>query len=109
MNLRECLEEYRNLTLKLIENLKDERDLDLLIEKRQQVLEVISGLIFDKDEFEEIATSLNIIELDNQLVDLVSQEKIQTKEKLDNLKKLRVARKNYNSMPSNPVIFSTKL
>lgn len=109
MNLRECLEEYRNLTLKLIENTQGDKELNSLIEKREKILKVISELKFTSEEFTEIADSLEIQELDSKLITLVSKEKNETKEKLNNLKKLRVARKNYNSMPNGSVIFSTRL
>lgn len=109
MNLLECLEEYKDLTLKLIENAQADKDLTLLIEKRDNILKIIHELKFDNEEFQKIATILNITELDNELVVLVTKEKSKAKEKLDISKKSRMARRNYTSMPNNPVIFSTKL
>lgn len=109
MNLRECLEGYKALTLELIDNTKNDRELISLIDKRGEILKRIEEINFDKEELKKIAISLNILELDSQLYDLVFEEKTKTKKKLDNLKNLRVARKNYNSTPNSPVIFSTRL
>ncbi|MCI1477733.1 MAG: flagellar protein FliT [Clostridium beijerinckii] len=109
MNLQECLEEYKDLTLKLIESVQASEELTLLIEKRDNTLKRINEIKFEDDELKRILSSLKILELDDELIDLVSKEKVATKEKLDVLKKSRTARKNYTSMPNNPVIFSTKL
>lgn len=109
MNLQECLEEYKNLTLELIESVQSDKDLSLLIEKRDNILKVIHELKFNNEEFQKVAADFKIVELNDELLTLVSKEKAKAKEKLEISKRSRMARRNYISRPNNPVIFSTKL
>lgn len=109
MNLYECLEKYKELTLQLIENTKSDKDLNLLIDKRGAILKEIEQMNCGKDEVEKVILSLNIMELENELYNLVLKEKNKAKGQFDNIKRLRMANKNYNSTPGGPQIFSTKL
>lgn len=97
MNLYECLEKYKEITLKLIEKVKqDEDEFEELIDKRSEILEKIKNMNFSSEEIKEIVDDLNIMKLDEELVRLMKVEQVKIKSKMDVLKRGQQAAKNYN-------------
>jgi hypothetical protein len=97
MNLYECLEKYKKITLELIEKIKQDNDeFEELIDKRSEVLENIKNLNFSSEEFKKIVDDLDIIKLDEELVRLMKVEQVKIKSKMDVIKRGRQAAKNYN-------------
>ena len=95
MNFRKPLEEYRDLTLNLIENAKKNEELSNLIDKRDNVLKEFDRVDYSEEEFRKIVKEFNIIELDNELQLIVKKEMVQIKRKIENIRKSRVAKSNY--------------
>lgn len=108
MNLEECLEKYKNLTLELIDKTKHGEDLKSFINERENIIKELGNIDFSKEEFKKKLDALNIMELDKELQKLVVEEKIKTKEQIDNLKKARIIRKNYSNSYGNLNFFSGK-
>jgi uncharacterized protein YdcH (DUF465 family) len=97
MNLYECLEEYKKITLDLIEKIKQDNDeFEELIDKRSEVLENIKNLNFSSEEFKKIVNDLDLLRLDEELVRLMKVEQVKIKSKMDVIKRGRQAAKNYN-------------
>ena len=48
MNLREYLEEYRDLTLKIIDEVKKDGQISPLIDKREEIIKAINSHDFNK-------------------------------------------------------------
>lgn len=97
MKLSEYLEEYKTLTLDLIDEAKKGADLDSLIEKRGQVLKIINDIKFEKEEFKTIVSSLKILELEDELQNYIKKETVRVKKQIENLKKTRQANNKYNN------------
>ncbi|MBC2455907.1 flagellar protein FliT [Clostridium beijerinckii] len=108
MNLYECLNEYKNITLELINKVSNDQELQKLLEMRAEIIDQIGKSNFSKVEFKELVSSLNILELDKELQDLVKQEKVKTRNQIDNIRKIRIARRNYNNSRENIRLFSGK-
>ena len=97
MNLYECLENYKAITLELIEKIKQDNDeFEEFIDKRSEVLENIKNLNFSSEEFKKIVNSLDLLRLDEELVRLMKVEQVKIKSKMDVIKRGRQAAKNYN-------------
>lgn len=109
MNLDECLEKYKNITLELIYKTKHGEDLEKLINKRENMIKELRNINCSKEDIKEKLDTLNIMELDKELQKLVNQEKIKTKEQIDNLKKARSLRKSYNNSHEPVTFFSAKI
>ena len=61
MNLREYLEEYRALTLDLMDEIQKNGQISSLFEEREYIIKSINSLNFDKEEIENIGNSLNLM------------------------------------------------
>ncbi|OPJ64523.1 hypothetical protein [Clostridium chromiireducens] len=106
MNLSKYLEEYKTLTLALINEARNGSELTDLIQKREEILESISILEFDKEEIESIESSLKLLELEEELQNVVKKEKVEIKKQIENLKKVRQANVNYNSFENKAMVFN---
>lgn len=109
MNLREYLEEYRDLTLVMIDEVKKDTQLNSLIEKREDILKSINDSNFDKEEIKNIGNSLKLLELEEELQNLVEKEKVRIKKQIESLKKTRQANTNYNSVENIARVFNKSI
>lgn len=106
MNLNEYLEQYRDLTLNLMDKIKKDGEIDILIKERESILKSINDLDFDKEEIKKIGNSLNLLELEEELQVLAKKEKVKIKTEIENLKRTRQANTNYNSIENKSRVFN---
>lgn len=109
MTLYDCLEEYKDITLKLIDKIKLEENVEELLKKRADILKKIEEITFDKEGFKEIIDDLNILDLENEAQKLIKAKKLKIKKQIDTLKKNRVARNQYMNSQEKPNYFSAKI
>lgn len=109
MELREYLEEYRTLTLNLMESVKKDEEVTSLIIKREVILKSIDSLNFDKEEIKKIGTSLSLLELEEELENVVKREKVDIKKQIEALKKLKQANTKYNSIEDKARILNKSI
>jgi hypothetical protein len=105
IDFRKPLEEYKNLTLSLIEKAKNDEELAELINKRDDILKEFKITDYSKDEFKEIVKKLNIIELDNELQLIVKKEMVKIKKKIENIKDAKLARNSYKNSREQVKLF----
>jgi hypothetical protein len=108
MNIYECLEKYKEITLQLIDKTTTGEDLQELINERSKIIDEIINVDFNEEELKEKVENFNILELDNELQTLVKKEKNKIRNQINMLRKNREARKNYNKINDNLKIFSAK-
>ena len=108
MSLYECLEEYKKITLELIGKINNDEDIEDSVEKRAEVIKKIGDVNFSNEEFKEKIEYFNILDLDNKLQTLIKEEKTKTKNKIDILRKTRIAKKKYSRAGDNQILFSAK-
>lgn len=109
MNLSEYLEEYKTLTLVLIDAVKNDDEMNDLIRKREVILESINNLNFDEKEIKTIGNSLKLLELEEELQNSVKKEKVRIKRQIETLKKARQANTNYNSIENKARVFNKSI
>jgi hypothetical protein len=109
MNLREYLEEYKVLSLTLIDEISKDGQLSLLIKKREDILKLINNLDFDKEEIKTIGNSLKLLELEEEVQNSIKKEQVKIKKQIETLKKARQANSNYNSIENKARVFNKSI
>lgn len=97
-NLKVNLELYKELTLELIDSVEKDMldDLDMLIQKRQNVINAVEQLTYDGESFNEISIELNLMVLQKKLTELMNEKKNEIKSKIEKLGENKIANKSYN-------------
>lgn len=106
MSLDEYLDAYRTVTLKLINEVQRYGEINPLIKEREEILKSIDNLNFDKEEIKTIGNSLNLLQLEDELHNLVKKEKSKVKKQIENIKIARKANTNYNSIENKARVFN---
>lgn len=106
MSLDEYLEAYRTITLKLINEIQRYGEINTLIKEREDILKSLDNLNFDKEEIKIIGNSLNLLQLEDELQNLVKKEKSKVKKQIENIKIARKANTNYNSIENKARVFN---
>lgn len=109
MDLEQCLIEYKALTLDIMERINIDESVVYLLEERQVVLDKIIELNKDTSKFKYICESLNLFELERELNLITKKELVNTKIKIESLKKMRSANLQYNSIGYIPSRFNKKI
>lgn len=105
MDFRSKFEEYKTLTITTIEMVKDDQDVRDIILKKNNILEEIKKEEFNEEELKEIIKELNIESVEKDLVLTIKKEMVNTKRKIDNLNKAKLARMNYKKSEYQPTLF----
>lgn len=108
MALDELLMEYKKLTIEMIEKVKEDIDISDIVIKRGKVLEKFKEGKFDRSEIRDCYNSLNIIELENMLKDLLEKSKLDVRKQINKLKQAKIASDRYMNFKSGAHIFSTQ-
>ena len=96
--LAQKLTQFKQITLELIRALqKDEiYKLDDLLDRRQMVIEEMEKLQYTAEEFLDICTELDILNVQHKLLELMQQSKENTKQELNKIQITKNANNNYN-------------
>lgn len=106
MNLHEYLEEYKALTLDLMDEIQKDGQISSLLEEREYIIKSINSLEFDKEEIKTIGNSLKLGKLETELQLLYKKEKVKVKKQMENIKKARQINKNYNTIQNTAMVFN---
>lgn len=106
MNLREYLEEYRDLTLKIIDEVKKDGQISPSIDKREEIIKAVNIQDFDKEEIKTIVKLLNLEKLEEELQILYKKEMVEVKRQIDNIKKAKQININYNNIENIARVFN---
>lgn len=106
MNLEKSLQEYKLLTLKLINSVENIDEVENLIKARQDIIDKIQQGEYDKNHFKEVAEKLGLSNIEEELIGKVKKEKVKAKIGLDNARKLKQARNIYNREESESFFFN---
>ena len=109
MSLRVILEEYKNVTEMLIQDVKSGEMGEEFIEDREKLLNEIKSCDFDKNEFKKICEELNILDIEKEAYKVLNNEKQKVKEEIITLKKQKQANKSYGSAVGKMNFFNTKV
>lgn len=106
MNLSEYLEEYRALTLDLMEELQKSGEIVSLLREREEIIKAINNSNFDKNEIKAIGNSLNLIKLEEELQSMYKKEKVKVRKQIENIKRAKEVNRNYNNMENVARVFN---
>lgn len=109
MNLNEYLEEYKSATLALIDAIRKDEEVEYLINKRENILESLNNLNFDKEEVKAVGNSLQLLELEDELKNLVKREQVKIKKQIDVLKKAKKVNTNYNRIENRARVLNKSI
>ena len=108
MELKKNLILYKEITNKLIKSVGNIEEIERLIKERQGIIDKINLIDYKTDEFKVLATDLNLIELEEELIRKVKNEKTNAQKSFNNIAKLKKARSLYGRRESSPVFFNVK-
>lgn len=99
MELKDYLLEYKKITIHMIENIKNKNydDLDHLIKERQATIDNIMSMSYLKEDFKHICDEILLLKYENELIEIMKNEKQTMREKINNVQKNKNAYKTYNS------------
>lgn len=106
MNLKESLESYKNVSLELLDKIKNDKDYEGLLEKRKNIIKNLESINFAQDEFKEIFASSGISNIEDELQKTINEEKIKIKRKINCIKITREAREKYENAQFKPTFFN---
>lgn len=110
MDLRTYLEEFRDVTLDVINAFKKE-DYELgdkLLDKRRETIGGIEKIEYTIEEFRILDEEFKLKDLNKELEDTIEKEGIKIRKQLDNINLIRSANNGYNQQ-NKSVVFSRKI
>jgi len=108
MNLDKLLEQYKHISLTMVERIKKEEDISSFLKKREVIINEINELNIDKQLICNKIEVLEIMEIEKELEELIKNSMLDVKKEIKKVKQSREAYKKYADFNGNAVIFSTK-
>lgn len=103
---------FKQVTIELIRALQQGQinKLDDLLNSRQMIIENMEKLQYTTEEFTDICTNLDILNVQHELLELMKIKKEDTKEELNKIQITKNANSNYNkSFYSNVETFNKQI
>jgi hypothetical protein len=110
--LKKCLVEFKNLTIKLIEcTEKEEYDnLEILFHQRDTLIHQMDELEYSKDNFKELSYELQLMPLQQKLTLIINKKRTCTRQELGKLSASKTANKSYNiKYKADPLFFNKRI
>lgn len=109
MNLQEYLEEYKDITLNLMDENLNNNEVNSFVIRRGEILKMLIEFNFDKDEVRRIGDSLNLLKLEDELQNSMKKEMVRIKKELAKLKKMKQANMQYNNFENRARVFNKSI
>lgn len=104
--MRLYLEEYKSLTLDIMESLNGLGNIKRFLLERDRVLEEINKLEADEEDIKIIGEELKLKELEDEMQLAVKKEKVRIKTKIANLKRMKNGNMKYASSMVNYTVYN---
>lgn len=98
MNLHEYLEEYRALTLDLMDEIQKSAQISSLVKEREDIIEAINNSNFNKEKIRNFGNSLKLLKLEEELQNIYKKEKVKVRTQIEKIKRARKVNTNYNTI-----------
>lgn len=108
MDLNKLLEEYKNISLDMIEKIKKEEEISSFLKKREDIINEINSMNIDKNLICDKINELDIIKIEKQLEELIKVSMLNVRKEIKKVKQSKEAYKKYADFNGSPIIFSTK-
>lgn len=104
------MEQYRDVSVRLINSLKnDGDDGELLIEEREKLLGYLKRTEFSKNDLIAIADELDLVEIEKQVTEAISKVRNLLKEEISELNIKRNANRSYGNNFSSISFINKKI
>ncbi|MBD7909854.1 hypothetical protein [Clostridium cibarium] len=107
--IEELFESYKEVTFKIINDIKADNDVEKLMEERASIVNEIEKLNISKEEKKRVYDSLALKEMDTELEKTIKLEMMQVKESIQKLKNTRAAHTSYTSSMRRENLFVRKV
>ena len=109
--LEDDLKKYLDITKEIIEaiNMEEYEKLNTLAENRKLIIDNIKSLNFNKHEFKEIASKLDLKNYEDDMNKKLKEKHLDLKHKIESIKNKRKLNDCYNKQKIRPLIFSKKV
>lgn len=109
MELNKLLDDYIEITVQMIKSIQGDRDISLLLEKRQQTLKKITIKCEGKSIIDRNDKKIQINQYEEELYSLINKKMLELRKDIKKLKLSQEAYKKYADFNGNAMIFSTKI
>lgn len=109
MELEEYLKEYKALTLDIMERANEDGSIGYLLEEREELLNNIKKNNYNQLEFKRICSELKLVELEKELNSYIRKEIVNSKNKMEKIKKMHNASMKYSAIGYAPSRFNKKM
>lgn len=109
--LEEIIQQYRDVTLDLIEEInKDNDELQSFVDKRQELIENMMTIEYTKAEFAQLMEECDVLSLEEKLKGIMQSKKDEIKNIMSQISKSKNANMNYNKrFIGSSVYFNKKI
>lgn len=107
--MKKIWNEYKNITLKIIKSIEEDKEDIQLFDNRENVIENLLNSNLSKEELKLSYEEENINELDKKLEYVLKNKMQDVKEEIKKVKVSHQANKLYSNINSNKYFFSTKV
>lgn len=107
--IQKILDDYKNITKKIIENINKDEEVIKLMEDREGIIKKLCSYENNKEKIKEIFLEQGLISLDLTLKSAIEKEKNQVKEEIRSLHKLKNANNAYEKNRKINNFFSVKI
>ncbi|MBS6501988.1 MAG: flagellar protein FliT [Clostridium sp.] len=107
--IQKILDDYKNITKKIIENINKDEEVIKLMEDREGIIKKLCSYENNKEKIKEIFLEQDLISLDLTLKSAIEKEKNQVKEEIRSLHKLKNANNAYEKNRKINNFFSVKI
>lgn len=110
MELRSVLNQYREISLRLIKSIEnDDNDGELLINKREELLVLLKENDFSKEELKKIVDELELVQIEKKVMNSIAVAREEVKREMLELKRKREANRTYSSSFRNINFINKKI
>ncbi|MDV4149718.1 flagellar protein FliT [Clostridium sp. AL.422] len=103
------LEEYKNITEKLIKYINNDEEIIKLMEKRQELIQNLFSYEKNREEIRKLYLAKDLLRLDEELKFSIEEERNKIKEEIKNLHKVKNANNAYEKNRKINNFFNTKI
>lgn len=107
--IEKILDDYKNITKKIIENIDKDEEIIKLMENREEIIKKLCNYENNKEQIKEIFLDQDLISLDRKLKSAIEKEKNQVKEEIRSLHKLKSANNAYEKNRKINNFFNVKI
>ncbi|MDU5105250.1 flagellar protein FliT [Clostridium sp.] len=105
----ELLNEYKSITISIIEKIGNDEEALKLIEKREKLIKKIFTEENNIEEIKKAYLDMNLLDLDEKLKNAIDNEKFLVKEEIRNIHKMKNANNAYGKNRKVNNYFNTKI